>query len=342
MASKDMRGGNYAAELQPREVYSDRRRKLLERVGEGMVVLWGAGDDRGYGDVGTFRQSSTFFYLTGVELPNAVLVLRQGEGGDLLFLPPRNPNVERWTGPKFGPGEETAAELGFGDVLSTDPSEIVLDARRRPVPGFESRLHGWLSEAGAVLWTELPPVSSGAVLPPTHRLLAKLRDRLPTFAVKDVDEHMTALRSIKDAGEIDLMRQAIAITIEGQRRAAKALKPQIRVIGVEPQGAPTLKRSLAAGRLVTLERIETAANTLAPRRSEEINLEIISRHVDDIVLVDDAAMRAAARWLWFEFGVAAELSGAAAIAALQCGLVKAPPEACVAALVCGAGSDGFS
>jgi Xaa-Pro aminopeptidase len=165
-----------------------------------MVVLWGAGDDRGYGDVGTFRQSSTFFYLTGVELPNAVLVLRQGEGGDLLFLPPRNPNVERWTGPKFGPGEETAAELGFGDVLSTDPSEIVLDARRRPVPGFESRLHGWLSEAGAVLWTELPPVSSGAV---------------------------TALRSIKDAGEIDLMRQAIAITIEGQRRAAKALKPGV-------------------------------------------------------------------------------------------------------------------
>ncbi len=227
MASKDMRGGNYAAELQPKEVYKERRRKLLERVGEGMVVLWGAGDDRGYGDVGTFRQSSTFFYLTGVELPNAVLVLRQGEGGDLLFLPPRNPNVERWTGPKFGPGEETAAELGFGDVLSTDPSEIVLDARRRPVPGFESRLHGWLSEAGAVLWTELPPVSSGAVLPPTHRLLAKLRDRLPTFAVKDVDEHMTALRSIKDAGEIDLMRQAIAITIEGQRRAAKALKPGV-------------------------------------------------------------------------------------------------------------------
>ena len=69
MASKDMRGGNYAAELQPKEIYRDRRRRLLERAGEGMVVMWGAGDDRGYGDVGTFRQSSSFFYLTGVELP---------------------------------------------------------------------------------------------------------------------------------------------------------------------------------------------------------------------------------------------------------------------------------
>ena len=135
MATKDMRGGNYAAELQPKEIYRERRRRILERVGEGMVVMWGAGDDRGYGDVGTFRQSSSFFYLTGVELPNAVMVLRQKEGGDLLFLPPRDPNIERWTGPKYGPGEETAAELGFDEVLSTQPSEILLDARRRPVPG---------------------------------------------------------------------------------------------------------------------------------------------------------------------------------------------------------------
>ena len=227
MATKDMRGGNYAAELQPKEIYKGRRRRLAERVGEGMVVLWGAGDDRGYGDVGTFRQSSSFFYLTGVELPNAAVVLRPGEGGDLLFLPPRNPNVERWTGPKWGPGEETAEELGFDEVLSTQPSEIVLDARRRPVPGFEGRLQSWLAEPGAVLWTELPPVGSGAELPPTHRYLANLRDRLPTFTVKDLDEHLTALRSIKDTGEIELMRKAIAITIEGQRRAARTMSPGI-------------------------------------------------------------------------------------------------------------------
>jgi len=227
VASKDMRGGNYAAELQSKEIYKDRRKRLLERVGDGMIVMWGAGDDRGYGDVGTFRQSSSFFYLTGVELPNAVIVVRPGDGGDLLFLPPRNPNVERWTGPKWGPGKETAAELGFDDVLSTQPSEIVLDARRRPVPGFEGRLQGWLSEPGAVLWTDFPAVGSSSVLPPTHRFLSGLRDRLPTFSVRDLDEHMTALRSIKDAGEIELMRKAIAISIEGQRRAAKTIRSGI-------------------------------------------------------------------------------------------------------------------
>ncbi|MBD3857670.1 MAG: M24 family metallopeptidase [Acidobacteria bacterium] len=154
-------------------------------------------------------------------------MIRPGEGGDLLFLPPRNPNVERWTGPKWGPGEDTAAELGFDEVLSTQPSEIVLDARRRPVPGFEGRLHGWLSEPGAVLWTELPAVSSGAVLPPTHRFLSAMRDRVPTFSVRDIGEHMTALRSIKDSGEIDLMRKAIDISIEGQLRAARTIRPGI-------------------------------------------------------------------------------------------------------------------
>ena len=113
------------------------------------------------------------------------------------------------------------------------------------------------------------------------------------------------------------------------------------MIGVEPVGAPTLKTSLEAGEVTTLAKIETTANTLAPRRSAEINVEIIRRNVDEIVLVTDEEMRAAARWLWFEMGIAAELSGAAALAALQSGKVALDPQASVGALVCGAGADGL-
>ena len=61
MTQKDMRGGNYAAELQAKDIYRERRRRLAERTGPGMIVLWGAGDERGYGDTGTFRQGSNFF-----------------------------------------------------------------------------------------------------------------------------------------------------------------------------------------------------------------------------------------------------------------------------------------
>lgn len=227
MSRRDMRGGNYAAELQPTESYRKRRQRLLEKTGGGTIVLWGAGDERGYGDVGTFRQSSDFFYLTGVELPNAILVLRPGDGGDMLFLPPRNENVERWTGPKWGPGDEAAEAFGFDDVLSTAPSEIVLDARRRPVPGFEGRLQSWLAEADAVLWTDCAAIGTDAPLPPTHRFLAALRDRLPSFTVKDVSEAIHGLRVIKDAGEIALMRRAVAATIEGHRGAAVAIRPGV-------------------------------------------------------------------------------------------------------------------
>jgi Xaa-Pro aminopeptidase len=228
-----MRGGNYAAELQSPAVYRDRRRRLAEAVGGGTVVIWGAGDDRGYGDVGTFRQAPDFFYLTGVELPNAVLVLRPATGAETLFLPPRDENIERWTGPKWGPGDEAAEAFGFDEVLSSQPSEIVLDARRRPVPGLEGRLQGWLGEPDAVLWTQFSAVATGAALPPTHRFVAAMRERMPSFAVRDVGPHLAELRWVKDAGEVELMRKAIAASIGGQQRAARIIRPGVTEGAVE-------------------------------------------------------------------------------------------------------------
>lgn len=130
--------------------------------------------------------------------------------------------------------------------------------------------------------------------------------------------------------------------ISGVATAVKAIKPEARIIGIEPVGAPTLKESVAAGELVTLPRIETEAGTLAPRRSADINLDIITRQVDEIVLVTDDEMRDAARWLWFELGIAVELSAAAAIAALMTGRTEIPAEARVTALICGAGTDGLA
>jgi threonine dehydratase len=130
--------------------------------------------------------------------------------------------------------------------------------------------------------------------------------------------------------------------ISGIATAVKGLRPQVRVIGVEPVGAPTLRASIDAGRVVTLERISTMAGTLAPRTSHPDNLAIIQRLVDDIVLVSDEEMRAAARWLWFEMGIAAELSAAAALAALRTRRYVPRAGERVCALVCGAGTDGTS
>lgn len=128
--------------------------------------------------------------------------------------------------------------------------------------------------------------------------------------------------------------------ISGVASAVKARCPDARIIGVEPVGAPTLRDSVRAGHLVTLDAIETGVGVLAPRRSAEINLEIITALVDDIVLVSDHEMLGGARWLWREFGVAAELGGAAAIAALQTGKIAVKQGETICALICGAGDDG--
>ncbi len=151
------------------------------------------------------------------------------------------------------------------------------------------------------------------------------------------------LEILEDAPDLDHVIVAIGGggLISGVATALKALKPGIRVSGVEPVGAPALKRSLEAGELVTLPEITTAAGTLAPARSALINLDIIARTVDEIVLVEDGEMRDAARWLWFELGIAAELSGAAAMSALLQGRVAVEPGARVCVLVCGAGRDGL-
>jgi len=130
--------------------------------------------------------------------------------------------------------------------------------------------------------------------------------------------------------------------MSGVATAIKSIRPDVRVIGVEPEGAPTLYQSVRQGVVVELDEISTRANTLAPRRSEAINLDLISRHTDEIVLVSDTDMEAAADWLWFELGIAAELAAAAGIAALASGKIAADAGAKVCVLICGAGEDGFA
>lgn len=152
-----------------------------------------------------------------------------------------------------------------------------------------------------------------------------------------------ALEILEEAPETDTLIVAIGGggLISGIALAAKALKPSIRIIGVEPTGAPTLYKSLEAGTVVELASIATAAGTLAPRRSDPLNLDIIKANVDSIVLVTDAEMREAARALWFECGLAAELSGAASLAAIAAGRYRPAEAERVCVLVCGAGKDGL-
>ncbi len=129
--------------------------------------------------------------------------------------------------------------------------------------------------------------------------------------------------------------------ISGMAVALKALRPTIRVIGIEPEGSPTLSASLAAKRVVALSSVTTKVATMACGRTDERVFALVQRHVDDIVLISDEDMLAGSRWLWFEFGIAADLSGAAGVAALRSGKLKLPGGSTACTLICGAGEDGI-
>ena len=126
--------------------------------------------------------------------------------------------------------------------------------------------------------------------------------------------------------------------IGGIALALKSLAPSVRVVGVEPTGATAMKDSLAAGRLVALDRVDTIAGTLAPRAVGPNTLALAARYVDEVVLVSDDELRAAMRRLWQEARLLVEPAGAAAVAAVAGGHVATAGQR-VAVLVCGANFD---
>jgi threonine dehydratase len=129
--------------------------------------------------------------------------------------------------------------------------------------------------------------------------------------------------------------------IAGIAAAVKSINPSIRIIGVEPIGAPTLYESLKNGKIVTLPEINTDAGTLAPRRTMPINYEIIASCIDKIILVSDEEMKTAAQVLWQKVGIAVELSAAATFAALMTKRYLPQVNEKVVAVICGKGKAGF-
>ncbi len=211
----------------------------------------------------------------------------------------------------------TSAPADKAEKLKTWGAEVVIEGAV-----FDEAAVAALARAEAEGLTFVHPFAPPSVIAGQGTLGLEIVEQIP-----DVD---TVLVAIGGGG-----------LIAGVATALKALRPKVRIVGIEPVGAPTHHASRAAGRPVTLEAITTVAGTLAPRRTEQINYDLVSAHVDDLVLVSDEAMREAARWLWFECGLAAELSGAAGIAALATGAVAVRPGSTVCALVCGAGTDGM-
>jgi threonine dehydratase len=104
--------------------------------------------------------------------------------------------------------------------------------------------------------------------------------------------------------------------VSGVGAALKGLRSSVQVFGVEAEGAPTMRAALDSGEPVTLDSVETIADGLKPVRASELTLLHARRFLDDVVLVDDGAIREATALLLNRRKLVVEFSGAATLAAV--------------------------
>ncbi len=193
-----------------REVYQARRARLAELLGDALAIVLARSED----DIDEFVQDNYFYYLTGLEVPDAALIIWPGAPREtwkeILFLPPKDPQQEVWTGPKLAPGKEAQELTGIATILPTTQLDSMLARLLRQNPTV------------AVL---NEPV--GLNDPPTRYLyfVNRLRERYPALPIINLSVILDGMRRIKDAYELRLMQRAIDITAEALITAMQRLQP---------------------------------------------------------------------------------------------------------------------
>jgi Xaa-Pro aminopeptidase len=209
----------------PKEEFAARRARVMAEIGDGFAVIQGATETPAYEK---FRQANQFFYLTGVEVPRAILTIDGRTKTSTLYLLPRNERMERSEGPVLTPGEAAARITGIERVLPRDEfaaavkslgSRIVYtpyrgETRSAGTPDREAahaaarRADPWDNQPGREQW-----------------FLTKLHEQAPRIEVKNLDPIVDAMRLIKSPGEIALVREATRISGLGIMEAMRSAAP---------------------------------------------------------------------------------------------------------------------
>jgi len=205
----------------PREMFRNHREKFLAKLPPGSIAIVHSAPTRTMSadTEYSYRQDSDFYYLTGVDEPDAIAVLRPAAPDGkrfVLYLQPRDLREETLAGPRVGPAEATA-QYGADAAFPIGDFEGALVR----VEGF--RMGGYLSgvdrlyfeDGGDSAWS------------------AKFRERMEAIrgsdegpaTVVDAREIVHELRLVKDAEEIVLLRRAADISVKAHLRAMAAVAP---------------------------------------------------------------------------------------------------------------------
>lgn len=204
--------------------FKARRDRLARMLKNGVVVLPTAAEVTRNSDVHyTFRWDSHFYYLTGFKEPEAVLVMLLGKKPrQILFCRERNAEREIWDGFRYGPA---MAKVAFG-FDETHPIEE-LEKRLPELIGNQHALHTPVGADAA--WDML-------IARALNTVRAKVRTGVTApEELKDVRSALAAMRNIKDAHEIGVMRRAAAISSKAHARAMRFARPGLMEYQVEAE-----------------------------------------------------------------------------------------------------------
>lgn len=227
----------------PVERLEARRQALIAKLKSGVAILKGAEElsndppNSAYPQATVFRQDNDFFYLTGLETRDSWLIITAADsahGEAHLFIPPRNPGLERWTGAKLGPGPEAAQATGIplANIHSADSVQF-----------FLRRLVAQAARSGsATFWFRHTERDSR---PEFIRALA-LQGR--NVIARDLLPALAALRVVKDAEEIRRLTRAVELSAEGHLAAMRFVRPGVFEYEIEAVAEATF-RALGAERL---------------------------------------------------------------------------------------------
>jgi Xaa-Pro aminopeptidase len=204
--------------------YAEARRRLVDIVGsDGLAVIPAAHETiRNYDVPHPFRQDTSFWYLTGFNEPESVAVIAPGhdEGDYFLFVRPKDPSLEVWTGIRSG--TEGAREVHGADA-AYELSELD-DVLERMMPGRE------------VLWyttgNEHYDDRIAAIIHSARAHRERMGGVVPS-TVRDVSVPLGEMMLFKSADEADSLRRACELSAEGHREAMRFAQPGMREYQVQ-------------------------------------------------------------------------------------------------------------
>src|SRR4029077_15408003 len=249
-----------------------RRRALLQRIGRGAALIPAAHErniERDYVQDNDFRQDNTFYYLTELETQDAWLLLT-ARGPDsletVLFLPPRIPSQERWTGLRLGPDSVAGRLSGITTVLPLDS----LDARLLRIRSAGAR-------AGPV-YVPLGPATR------EERRISDLAFSGGGADVRNLLPIVDSMRVVKDADEIARLRRAVNISVAGHIAAMRVARPGMYEYELEAALEDGFRRN-GADRLGYPSIVGSGPN------STTLHYDVNRRRTEngDLVVIDAAA-----------------------------------------------------